>query len=962
MHERSIFAAALDIADNLERSAYLDKACGHQPGLKQHIEELIAAQEKLGSFLANPQATAPTRQPFPRLGEGPGTIIGPYKLLQQIGEGGMGVVYMAEQIEPVRRKVALKIIKPGMDTQQVIARFEAERQALAMMDHQNIARVFDAGATESGRPFFVMELVHGVPITKFCDDNKLTTRERLELFIPVCQAIQHAHQKGIIHRDVKPSNVLVTMYDDKAVPKVIDFGVAKAVEQRLTEKTMFTQYGALVGTFEYMSPEQAEMNAFGVDTRSDIYSLGVLLYELLTGTTPLERKRLREAALDELLRLIREEEPPRPSDRLTRSSDLPNIAAARKTEPARLSRLVHGDVDWIVMRCLEKDRTRRYETANGLARDIDRYLHDETVEATPPRASYRLRKFLRRNKGPALTASFVFLVLTMGLAGTAWGLFMARQQMMRAQAAAREAQYAAEQAALQRKQADEQRDLAEKRKQQALENEKKAISERQISQAVQTFLQQDLLRQTDATEQANAMRQLGSALDVKANPTIRELLDRAAAELTPAKIEGKFPGQRGAQASILKTVGDSYRGIGAYDRALDFLTRAIDISRELNGADNPETLAIANDLGLAFLAAGKLPQATALFEHALDVQVKTLGEDHPDTLKTLINLAWANLDAGKFPASIELYKRVLASQMKKLGPDHADTLNTMHYLAGAYLYSGKLAEAIALYESASVGRTKTLGANHPETIATLNNLAVAYQDAGEQARAIAIFEQVLQARLTQLGADHPDTLSTMNFLITAYRTVGKREQALPLMQRVVEGMERHKFQHQYAGPMVANLLEGYEQFQRFAEAGALRQKWLAAVKDRAGADSPTYASELALSGLSLLKQKKWADAEPMLRECLAIREKAQANSWSTFNSKCMLGEALAGQQKYAEAEPLLLAGFDGMKQREASIPPSAKYRLTQAQEWLVQLYDAWGKHDKAAQWRQKQEKKDSKAK
>ena len=303
----SIFVAALDKHSDQERADYLDEACRHDPELRRHIDRLLNAQARAGSFLQNSSPGLSGTLDVPRL-EQPGTIIGPYKLLQQIGEGGFGVVYMAEQLEPVRRKVALKIIKPGMDSRQVIARFEAERQALAMMDHQNIARVLDAGTTASGRPYFVMELVHGVPITRFCDDNKLTPRERLALFVPVCQAIQHAHQKGIIHRDIKPSNVLVTMYDDKPVPKVIDFGVAKAVEQRLTEKTMFTHYGALVGTFEYMSPEQAEMNAFGVDTRSDVYSLGVLLYELLTGTTPLERTRLREAVLDEMVRLIREEE------------------------------------------------------------------------------------------------------------------------------------------------------------------------------------------------------------------------------------------------------------------------------------------------------------------------------------------------------------------------------------------------------------------------------------------------------------------------------------------------------------------------------------------------------------------------------------------------------------------------------------------------------------------------------
>src|SRR5438045_2018803 len=327
----------------------------------------------------------------------------------------MGTVFMAEQTQPVQRKVALKVIKPGMDSRQVIARFEAERQALAMMDHVNIARVLDAGATEAGRPYFVMELVHGVPITKYCDDNRLTPRERLELFVPVCQAIQHAHQKGIIHRDVKPSNVMVTLYDGKPVPKVIDFGVAKATEQKLTERTLFTQDGTLVGTLEYMSPEQAEMSALGVDTRSDIYSLGVLLYELLTGSTPLTHKRLKEAAYAEILRVIKEEEPPRPSTRLSDSGEtLASISAQRHTEPAKLTRLVRGELDWIVMKALEKDRNRRYETANGLAMDLQRYLADEPVVACPPSRAYRLRKFARRNKGPVLAASLVVLALVGG--------------------------------------------------------------------------------------------------------------------------------------------------------------------------------------------------------------------------------------------------------------------------------------------------------------------------------------------------------------------------------------------------------------------------------------------------------------------------------------------------------------------------------------------------------------------
>ena len=486
----TIFFAALQKQAGPERTAYLNEACGTDADLLNHVERMLAAHPQVGSFLKSPPSGLLATVDSTPLTERLGTIIGPYKLLQQIGEGGMGVVYMADQEQPIRRRVALKIIKPGMDSKQVIARFEAERQALAMMDHTNIARVLDAGTTESSRPYFVMELVHGLPITKYCDENKLTPRERLELFVPVCQAIQHAHQKGVIHRDIKPSNVLVTMYDDKPVPKVIDFGVAKAVEQRLTENTLFTQYGTMVGTFEYMSPEQAEMNAFGVDTRSDVYSLGVLLYELLTGTTPLEKKRIRTAALDELVRLIREEEPPRPSARLSTSGDLPSLAASRRTEPARLAGMVRGEVDWIVMKCLEKDRTRRYETANSLAKDVERYLADEQVEACPPSAGYRLRKFARRYQAP-LTAAAIFTALLLA------GIVISTWQAVRATKAEREAVQAEKEALVQQKVAVD----AEKRaysKQEEAETAKKSLR--------QSLYASDLLLAQSAWDTGNLVR------------------------------------------------------------------------------------------------------------------------------------------------------------------------------------------------------------------------------------------------------------------------------------------------------------------------------------------------------------------------------------------------------------------------------------------------------------------------
>ena len=415
---KALFVSAAEIAAPAERAAFVVRECGHDAELRRRLEMLLRAHEDSGGFLASVPTVDPASDGDASAhggGEAAGSVIGPYKLLQQIGEGGMGAVWMAEQNQPVQRRVALKILKPGISSRQVIARFEAERQALALMDHPNIAKILDAGETATGRPYFVMELVKGTPITTYCDEQRLPLSRRLELFVSVCQAIQHAHQKGVIHRDIKPSNVLVAPYDGKPVVKVIDFGIAKAVGMKLTERTLFTEFGAVVGTLQYMSPEQAELNNLDIDTRSDIYSLGVLLYELLTGTTPLDLKQFQGVAFAAILMRIQDQEPPRPSVRLSASKEsLPSISALRQTEPGKLTRLVRGDLDWIVMKALAKERERRYGTASALAADVERFQRVEPIEARPPSMSYRLRQFVRRHKGGVVAAMVILLVACMG--------------------------------------------------------------------------------------------------------------------------------------------------------------------------------------------------------------------------------------------------------------------------------------------------------------------------------------------------------------------------------------------------------------------------------------------------------------------------------------------------------------------------------------------------------------------
>jgi serine/threonine protein kinase/tetratricopeptide (TPR) repeat protein len=716
-------------------------------------------------FAAAPDATKSFRPPAEAVGA---MVAGKYKLLEEIGEGGMGTVWMAEQTQPVKRKVALKLIKAGMDSKSVLARFEAERQALALMDHANIAKVLDGGLTEGGRPYFVMEYVKGIPITEYCDSVRLSIGERLNLFVQVCSAVQHAHQKGIIHRDLKPSNILVAPYDDRPVPKVIDFGLAKAMHQSLTDRTLHTAHETVLGTPLYMSPEQAQLNNLDVDTRADVYSLGVLLYELLTGTTPLERKRFKEAAWEEMRRIIREEEPPRPSARLSSADTLPSLAACRQSDPRKLTQQLRGELDWIVMKALEKDRTRRYDTANGLARDVQRFLADEIVEARPPSAGYRLRKFVRRHKGQVIAAGLVVSVLLAGIVGTTFGLVQANEQREKAEIARgneEQAKLAAEKLA----------DAEKEARQQAQRDRDAKEEQRRYAQAIADFVRDDFLALTSIEGQERFGGLRGESLSRET--TLLELLDRAADKLDQRKDLDPL-----TEAELRWMIGVNYRGVGNFDRAVTFLEKAFAIRQRVLGQDDPLTLEAGLSLGVAYHDAGKLQDAIQIHRQMHDAHVRKGGADHHGALRAVYELAQAYRAIGDLAQATQILEHLRDVQPKLLGANHADTLTTLVFLAAIYKDTGRAKKAIAILEQVRDTRMNMLGPQRRETLNTQFTLAQAYLVAGEQTKAIQLSEQVRDLVLKKLEVDHPDTLAAHIEVAHMYRSAGKPMQAIEILE------------------------------------------------------------------------------------------------------------------------------------------------------------------------------------
>jgi serine/threonine protein kinase/tetratricopeptide (TPR) repeat protein len=933
-----LFAAALEMTDEKARQAFLEQECAGDAELRQHLEVLLRTHDQPQRALAEPLATVMSAEhhqadssdavPAGTAEEQPGTVLaGKYKLIERIGEGGMGSVWMAQQSEPVKRTVAVKLIKDAANSKAVLARFDAERQALALMDHPNIARVLDAGTTDSplsllgrgvggegqGRPFFVMELVKGVPITKFCDAHKLTPRQRLELFVPVCQAVQHAHQKGIIHRDIKPSNVLVASYDDRPVPKVIDFGLAKATGSQLTERTLVTGFGALVGTPQYMSPEQATLNNLDIDTRSDVYSLGVLLYEMLAGSPPFRQRELEKAGVLEVLRVIREVEPPRPSTRLSTAEGLPSLAANRSTEPRRLTRLLRGDIDWIVMKALEKERSRRYETANGFATDIQRYLADEPVLAGPPSAAYRLKKFVKRNKGRVMAVAFVLLALIAGMAGTTMGF-------VRADRARRDAEEA--------QQAEAKR--AEGERLATLDAEKRL---KQIEQGTEVL--------------SSVFDDLDPSSEEKTGESLRVLLGKRLGAAVK-QLEGEAVGDPVIVARLQSRLGSSLLALGHFEQAEAVLTRArttleasrgahdldtLTVKRHLAtvyywqtkyaqaetlykevlegrtarlGADHLDTISSKHGLAAMYLEQGKYRQAQELFKEVLESRIRKLGADHPDTLETKNEVGRVYQEQGLYPQAEALYKEVLNHRAAKLGADHADTLESKHNLALLRYREGKYVEAETRWKEMLPVLTNKLGADHPKTLMAQNSLALTYADEGKYPQAELLYKEVFQRQTAKLGADGRQTLVTKNNLALLYLAQGNYARADTLFNEVlVSRMAKLGTDHPETLSTRHNLALVYADQQRYPEAEKLHKQMLAVAMVKLGSDHPWTL--LGKNSLALLYEKwgRYPLAEKLFNETLRQQTATLgADNLDTLTTKNNLALLYRAQRKYRQAETL----------------------------------------------------------
>lgn len=926
--------------------------------------------------------------------EEPGAWIDRYKLLEKIGEGGMGSVWMAEQREPVVRRVALKIIKLGMDTREVVVRFEAERQALAMMDHPNIAKVLDGGATSTGRPYFVMGLVKGTPITSYCDAAGADLRERLGLFIQVCDAVQHAHLRGIIHRDIKPENVLVTLHDGVPVPKVIDFGIAKATHAELTQKTMFTQHAQILGTPEYMAPEQAELRGLDIDTRADVYSLGVLLYELLTGTRPFDLRTLLEKGFDEILRTIREVDPERPSTRVsTASADASPVAVGRQVDVESLSKRLRGDLDWVIMKALEKDRRHRYESASGFAEDVQRYLRDEPVTAAPPGNLYRIGKFVRRRKGAVAAASTILLLLIGGTVGTGIGWWNTRQAN-RALSDALDAQAAA------LVEEERQRELAEENAQLAREAERTAAERAEELQQVVDFQSVQLsgfrveemgvrmkLALVEAIPDADFEALYEQFAVVNFTSLALRTLEENLFDRSIEAIEAQFADQPLVRARLLETVGSNFRTLGLPEAAGEPLKEALEIRRSEFGEEHPESAKALYQVGRQQLEAGLFDEAEASLRGAVEVQRRVLGVEHVDTLDSLTqlgstlralgrideaesiyfealegkrrvygdrdlktaiaaeNLAVLFAGMGRLEEAERYYREALDVSERQLGEEHPMVHGTYGSLGGVLVRRGEYALAEPYLERALAAKRRARGDAHPETLSALNSFAFLRHKMGRVDEAEALYREAVELRRRVLGPEHPRTLSSINNLAVLLQEGGRTEEATGLSVEILEARER------LLGPdhpeTIVSLTNVGAAYIKLGDRERTEFYWQAALERSRRTLGPEHPSTLkAVDDIGYLRelQGRMDEAEALYRESLAGRRRVLGDtSPRTLLSMTNLAFALDARGDLEGAEPLFLEAFAG---RRSTFGPEHEKTLSSA-HYLGALYAAQGRYELA---------------
>lgn len=817
--------------------------------------------------------SAPTQPPA---GEQPGQWIDRYRLVEPIGEGGMGTVWLAEQSEPVVRKVALKIIKLGMDTREVVVRFEAERQALALMDHPHIAKVLDGGATASGRPYFVMELVNGVPVTDYCSEAKLELRDRLALFIQVCDAIQHAHHKGVIHRDIKPSNVLVSVQNGVPVPKVIDFGIAKATNAELTQKTLYTQFAQILGTPEYMAPEQAQYSGLDIDTRADVYSLGVLLYELLTGTKPFELRDVLAKGFHELLRMIREVDPARPSTRVSTvtAASVSDSLATNKTHTVSWGHKLRGELDWIVMKALEKDRTRRYDTPNAFAADVERFLRDEPVFAAPPGKWYQFRKFVKRRKLAVVAVSLILLTLLGGIIGTTLGMLEAK----RAAKAESEAKLDAE-----RRRREAETNLGYARKgSEILESVFDRLDPKRNYETVAEFrsVLRDSLSEAvaalrgasigDPLEVARVQCRLGQSLSSLGESKVAVELFTRAHETYLEKLGKDHDDTLSALqylATCLVTSGDFQKGVPILEEVLEARKRL----------QSPAATLVASMMSVAegYGSAGRDVDAEKLYGDALNILDVAHGIDERTTILCMGNLASVKSKLSKGDEALKLYDSALARAKKILGADNAETMSLLSSLALAYLQSGKTDLAIPMLEESLRTMRSKLGPDHPTTLSIMNNLASAYQSANRTANAAALLEEVLKVHEAKYGPEHPHTLLTASNLSAVYQQLGKNDVALPLIEKTVK-YQKLKLGADHPNTLAAmgNLAAAYWRANRFELSIPMFEDLLRIQTEKLGRDHVVTKIVAANLMVNYRSAGRYSDALALVEE---VREEAKTN-------------------------------------------------------------------------------------